>query len=170
MTPVKFRCPHCAGTFEVQPAPKQQKVNCAHCRGLVTIPAATPVAAVAKAAPTVAPPNINVGRGAPKPPGVLPSIEEIESDSPLQPERPTAVPTIPVLSTPIEKLSIHEILSHGRANKVIRMKLDGTVLEEWGKKGAEPGNFNLPHGIVVADDGTVYVTEVGGKRIQKFVR
>ncbi len=61
-------------------------------------------------------------------------------------------------------------VADGRASKVIKMKLDGTVLEEWGAKGTEPGNFIMPHGIVVADDGTVYVAEVGGKRLQKFVR
>ncbi|MEX0678398.1 MAG: PilT/PilU family type 4a pilus ATPase [Pirellulales bacterium] len=118
MTPVRFRCPHCAGTFDVEAAPKQQQVNCAHCRGLVTIPASAPVAAVPKAAPTVAPPNINVGRSAVKLARHSPSIEEIEPDSPLAPERPTAVPTIPLLSTPIDNLSIHEILGQGRAHKV----------------------------------------------------
>ena len=61
-------------------------------------------------------------------------------------------------------------VADGRASKVIVMKLDGTVLEEWGEKGTEPGNFIMPHGVAVADDGTVYVAEVGGKRLQKFVR
>ncbi len=58
----------------------------------------------------------------------------------------------------------------GRANQVLRMTLEGTILEAWGRKGSEPGNFRLPHGIVVAPDGALYVAEVGGKRIQKFVR
>jgi hypothetical protein len=107
MTPVKFRCPHCAGTFEVQPAPKQQKVNCTHCRGLVTIPASAPVSAVPQAAPSMAPPKINVGRTAGRVARRSAAIEEIEPDSPLVPERPTATPTIPVLESPIEKLSIH---------------------------------------------------------------
>ena len=35
--------------------------------------------------------------------------------------------------------------------------------------GAEPGNFQLPHGLTVAGDGAVYVGEINGKRIQKFV-
>ncbi|MCB1062095.1 MAG: prolyl oligopeptidase family serine peptidase [Verrucomicrobiae bacterium] len=61
-------------------------------------------------------------------------------------------------------------VADGRANKIIHMTLEGTVLEEWGEKGPEPGNFNLPHGIVVAPDGAIYVAEVGGKRVQKFVR
>ncbi len=61
-------------------------------------------------------------------------------------------------------------VADGRADKIIHMTLEGTVLEEWGEKGSQPGNFDLPHGIVVAPDGAIYVAEVGGKRIQKFVR
>lgn len=61
-------------------------------------------------------------------------------------------------------------VADGRANQIIHMTLEGTVLEAWGGKGSEPGNFNLPHGIVVAPDGAIYVAEVGGKRVQKFVR
>lgn len=61
-------------------------------------------------------------------------------------------------------------VADGRANKVMRMTLDGKVLEQWGNKGPGPGEFRLPHGITVAADGTVYVSEVGGKRIQRFSR
>ncbi|MFT5469572.1 MAG: DNA-binding beta-propeller fold protein YncE [Verrucomicrobiales bacterium] len=61
-------------------------------------------------------------------------------------------------------------VADGRANKVLRMTLNGTVLEEWGSHGSEPGNFDMPHGIVVAADGAIYVAEINGKRIQKFVR
>ncbi len=61
-------------------------------------------------------------------------------------------------------------VADGRAHKVIRMTLQGNVLEEWGAQGPEPGNFNLPHGIVVGGDGAIYVAEIGGRRIQKFVR
>lgn len=61
-------------------------------------------------------------------------------------------------------------VADGRANQVLRMTLTGEVLEKWGSAGAEPGNFQMPHGIAVAKDGSVYVAEVTGKRIQKFVR
>lgn len=59
-------------------------------------------------------------------------------------------------------------VADGRANKVIKMSLDGTVQSAWGKTGNEPGNFQLPHGITVAKDGSVYVGEINGKRVQKF--
>jgi DNA-binding beta-propeller fold protein YncE len=58
----------------------------------------------------------------------------------------------------------------GRAHNVHRLTLNGKILETWGKRGPEAGNFFLPHGITVGADGAVYVTEVDGKRIQKFVK
>lgn len=61
-------------------------------------------------------------------------------------------------------------VADGRANKVHRMTLNGKVLETWGNRGPEAGNFFLPHGITLAADGAVYVTEIDGKRIQKFVK
>ena len=57
----------------------------------------------------------------------------------------------------------------GRAHTVHRLTLEGQVLETCGKRGPEAGNFFLPHGITVGADGAVYVTEVDGKRVQKFV-
>ena len=48
-------------------------------------------------------------------------------------------------------------------------ELEGKIEETWGKRGPEAGNFFLPHGITLAADGAVYVTEIDGKRIQKFV-
>jgi hypothetical protein len=49
------------------------------------------------------------------------------------------------------------------------MTLDGKVLASWGATGLEAGNFQLPHGLTVAGDGAVYVSEITGKRVQKFV-
>ncbi len=62
------------------------------------------------------------------------------------------------------------LVADGRANKVHRVTLEGKVLETWGNRGPEAGNFFLPHGITLAADGAVYVTEIDGKRIQKFVK
>jgi DNA-binding beta-propeller fold protein YncE len=63
----------------------------------------------------------------------------------------------------------HLFVADGRANKVLKMTLDGKVLTSWGATGAESGNFQLPHGLTVARDGAVYVTEITGKRLQKFI-
>jgi len=60
-------------------------------------------------------------------------------------------------------------VADGRANRVQKLSPDGTVLAAWGVPGARPGDFRLPHGIAVDADGAVYVTEIDGKRVQKFV-
>ena len=60
-------------------------------------------------------------------------------------------------------------VADGRANRVVKMSLDGKVLAAWGRTGAGPGEFRMPHGITVGRDGAVYVTEIDGKRVQKFV-
>lgn len=62
------------------------------------------------------------------------------------------------------------LVADGRANKCFHMTLDGKVLAEWGSQGAGPGQFNLPHCIAADAKGNVYVGEVGGQRLQRFVR
>jgi DNA-binding beta-propeller fold protein YncE len=60
-------------------------------------------------------------------------------------------------------------VADGRANKVLKMSLEGKVICTWGETGSGPSQFRMPHGITVARDGAVYVTEIDGKRVQKFV-
>lgn len=60
-------------------------------------------------------------------------------------------------------------VADGRAHQVMKMTLEGKVLETIGKLGPEPGHFFLPHGITVDKDGSIYVTEINGKRVQKFI-
>jgi DNA-binding beta-propeller fold protein YncE len=60
-------------------------------------------------------------------------------------------------------------VADGRANRIRVMDLNGKVITSWGSPGAKPEDFNLPHGLTVAADGSVYVTEINGKRVQKFV-
>jgi twitching motility protein PilT len=117
MANIRFRCPHCAGTFQIEPQPREQQVNCVHCRGLVKVPAAAPVTAAPAMAPvSVAPPNIQTGAPTARPPRAR--VFEAEQESAVQPERPTAIPTIPLIQTPLDQLSIHEVLRYGRAHKV----------------------------------------------------
>ena len=58
----------------------------------------------------------------------------------------------------------------------ILMKFDttGRLLQQWafpkGENGKEkPGDLNWAHGMAIAPDGTLYVADVQGKRVQKFV-
>ncbi len=47
---------------------------------------------------------------------------------------------------------------------------DGTVTERVGRWGNHDGQFEIAHDIAVGPDGAVYVGDITGKRIQKFVR
>ena len=52
--------------------------------------------------------------------------------------------------------------------RVVKFSRDGKYLTEWGKRGAGPGEFELPHNVVVDSKGLVYVTDRENQRIQIF--
>ena len=60
-------------------------------------------------------------------------------------------------------------VADGVANWVRVLDHTGKSLGRWGEKGTAPGQFQLPHMLCVDSKGSVYVTEINGKRIQKFV-
>jgi peptidylamidoglycolate lyase len=47
---------------------------------------------------------------------------------------------------------------------------DGSVIQRFGRFGNYDGQFALAHAIAVANDGSVYVGDITGRRVQKFVR
>ncbi|MEZ5462947.1 hypothetical protein [Dokdonella sp.] len=49
------------------------------------------------------------------------------------------------------------------------MKLDGTPVERFGRWGNYDGQFRMAHDVAVGKDGAVYVGDIGGGRVQKFV-
>ena len=53
---------------------------------------------------------------------------------------------------------------------VVVLGPDGSVLERFGRFGNYDGQFALAHDIAVASDGSVYVVDITGGRVQKFVR
>jgi DNA-binding beta-propeller fold protein YncE len=59
-------------------------------------------------------------------------------------------------------------VADGAANWVKVLGPDGKAIGRFGEKGTGPGQFQLPHMICVDSAGSVYVTEINGKRIQKF--
>lgn len=58
------------------------------------------------------------------------------------------------------------IVSDGDAHKLHLLDAEGKVLATWG----DAKSLQLPHLMAVDSHGALYVTEVNGKRVQKFVR
>lgn len=48
--------------------------------------------------------------------------------------------------------------------------LSGRILTRFGRFGNYDGQFRVAHDVAVAPDGSVYVVDVGGQRVQRFVR
>ena len=55
-------------------------------------------------------------------------------------------------------------------SRVLVMDLEGNILETFGRYGNYNGQFKLAHDIGISPDGEVYVADVVGDRIQKFVK
>ena len=54
--------------------------------------------------------------------------------------------------------------------RAVELDAEGRVLDRFGAYGTEPGQFVLGHDIAVARDGSVFVADASGNRVQKFVR
>lgn len=60
-------------------------------------------------------------------------------------------------------------ISDGYGNaRVHKFAPDGRLECSWGRPGDGPGEFRVPHGIAVDDQGTVYVADRENSRIQLF--
>jgi hypothetical protein len=60
-------------------------------------------------------------------------------------------------------------VSDGYGNsRVVKYDKNGRYITEVGSKGAEPGQFNLPHTLAVDAKGNVYVGDRSNRRIQVF--
>ena len=60
-------------------------------------------------------------------------------------------------------------VSDGYGNsRVVMFSKDGRYLKEWGTKGKGEGQFNLPHAIVLDQDGRIYVGDRENDRVQVF--
>ena len=58
----------------------------------------------------------------------------------------------------------------GDEHDVLCLDASGKVQRRWGRKGAAPGEFDLPHMLAFDATGNLYVAEVGGLRLQKLVK
>ena len=52
--------------------------------------------------------------------------------------------------------------------RVVKFSEAGDYVLEWGERGTGPGEFGLPHNLVVDAEGLVYVTDRDNQRIQVF--
>jgi DNA-binding beta-propeller fold protein YncE len=53
-------------------------------------------------------------------------------------------------------------------SRVAKFDKDGNFIKSWGQRGSAPGEFHLPHSLVVDNSGKVYVGDRENKRIQVF--
>lgn len=53
-------------------------------------------------------------------------------------------------------------------SRIVKFDREGRFLKAWGTKGAAPGQFNLPHAVVVDANGQVIVADRENARIQIF--
>jgi DNA-binding beta-propeller fold protein YncE len=61
------------------------------------------------------------------------------------------------------------LVSDGYGNaRVHRLAPDGEVVASWGSPGTAPGEFRLPHGVCVDEEGDVYVADRENWRVQVF--
>ena len=53
-------------------------------------------------------------------------------------------------------------------HRVVIFDEEGNKIKEIGRRGSNPGEFNLPTQLTVANDGTLYVLDAGNFRVQVF--
>jgi DNA-binding beta-propeller fold protein YncE len=52
--------------------------------------------------------------------------------------------------------------------RIVKFASDGKFLKEWGKQGAAPGEFDVPHGLAMDLRGRLFVADRSNNRIQIF--
>lgn len=53
-------------------------------------------------------------------------------------------------------------------SRVVKFSREGKYLMEWGKRGTGPGEFDLPHAIVIDSQQNLYISDRENNRIQIF--
>lgn len=64
---------------------------------------------------------------------------------------------------------IYVTQGHGKGeSRVLKFDANGNFLTTWGGEGKGPGQFNVPHSIVVDNQGLLYIADRSNERIQVF--
>jgi DNA-binding beta-propeller fold protein YncE len=56
----------------------------------------------------------------------------------------------------------------GTNARIVKFDSDGHYIKEWGREGAAPGQFDVPHGLAMDSDGRLFVADRSNNRIQIF--
>ncbi len=63
----------------------------------------------------------------------------------------------------------HIFITDGYGNaRVLEYTAEGKRVNQWGRPGTAPGDFNLPHAIQITPKGIIYVADRENGRIEKF--
>lgn len=60
------------------------------------------------------------------------------------------------------------IVTDARSGEIIKVSMDGTVIERFGQWGKRESEFGFPHGLAVDKHGVIYVGELLNWRVQSF--
>jgi hypothetical protein len=77
----------------------------------------------------------------------------------------------PNLGMPLKLIATKDgnmLMLEEKYERVAKLSLEGQLLDFWGTKGAEPGQFDAPHDMAVDDAGNFYVAEAWNNRVEKF--
>jgi peptidylamidoglycolate lyase len=69
----------------------------------------------------------------------------------------------------LEEEPLQVATNPARRRGVVRLSAEGEVLGRFGAFGIQDGQFITPHDVAVAPDGSVYIVDADGWRVQKFV-
>jgi DNA-binding beta-propeller fold protein YncE len=65
--------------------------------------------------------------------------------------------------------NIYVTQGHGRGEpRVLKFDRDANFVTSWGQRGTLPGDFAVPHSIVIDEDDLIYVADRENRRIQVF--
>ena len=53
-------------------------------------------------------------------------------------------------------------------SRIAHFSKEGNLLNHWGERGTQPGQFNTPHSLVIDDAGNIYVADRANNRVQTF--
>jgi DNA-binding beta-propeller fold protein YncE len=93
------------------------------------------------------------------------TVGVVNEPAPRWSGRPFCGPTGVALSPDEEVIYVSDGYFNGAVHKYT---VEGEHVLSFGCSGSDPGEFVLPHGIAVDDDGLVYVADRQGHRVQVF--